>query len=225
MDGAFELRKRHKTRLWFRAMPDPIRTAAVPASAVTGAEADEAAWAELLADPSNDPVTVVPAPAPAPAVAPVPAVAAAPLASVIVAPVARPSQPQPARGAATAQRRAPTLDEWRTVPEAAPSLLLSATDLLDARDPGPVLRPGTRYRVASIQNGIVGLHVGGADGEIGLGYCTAVDLICIDTRFGGPRTGRAFATPGSSFRATMARLTDGLTQATMSIRGGASTHG
>ena len=109
-------------------------------------------------------------------------------------------------------------DEWRTVPSSAPSLLLSATDLLDACNPGPVLRPGARYRIAGVQNGIVGLYVTEPDGASGLGFCAAVDLICIDARFNRYRVGGRI--PDDSrcpFRSRMQRFTSGLSQATTAL--------
>jgi hypothetical protein len=180
------------------------------------AAAEEAAWAELLTDTSESPPRATPTPEP-------------------------PTEPVPAPEQSTDQTRHPDLpdlplaatdqtavlraaseDEWRTVPDSAPSLLLAASALLDARTPGPVLRPGARYRVAGIQNGIVGLHVTDRDGENVLGYCAAVDLSCIDSRFARHKPGRTFRVSRNPFRARMQRLTGGLSQATTTVLGTAS---
>ena len=233
MDGAPVLRKRQHTRLWYRAIPGPAAVTARPAANqsvdIAGDDdifADEAAWAEILAEP----LAIAPpsAPVAAPAVVSVPAPvesgrhvkrlgridAAAQQTAVLPSAVLAPATP------------APILDDWRTVPDAAPSLLLSATELLDARNPGPVLRPGARYRVASVQNGVVGLQVAEFDGEIGLGYCAAVDLICIDPRFSGHKSGRSFGGSSPSFKSKVQRLTGGLSEAATSLLGAAaSSHG
>jgi hypothetical protein len=128
-------------------------------------------------------------------------------------PLAKPTNGQ------AAVRRDPTWDEWRTVPDSAPCLLLAATPLLDARIPGPVLHPGARYRIASVQNGVAGLYVVGSDGKTGLGYCAAVDLICIDGRFNSHKSGRIYGASANPFRSRMQRLSGGLSQATTSILG------
>jgi hypothetical protein len=212
-------------------MPGP---AAVPASLVadqpvedTDEQADvldEAAWAELLAEPVGGDVdlNVDVTPTAAPVVAPEP----------VLASVARPVK-RLGRVDAAAQRTAvlPAVDPepvksqvtrwegWRIVPDSAPSLLLSATDLLDARDPGPVLSPGARYRVASVQNGVVGLHVAAHDGEVGLGYCAAVDLICIDPRFSVQKPGRSFGFSAPQLKSKVQRITGSLSEAATSLLG------
>jgi hypothetical protein len=72
------------------------------------------------------------------------------------------------------------LTEWRDAPAHCPVLLLSASSLLDARNPGPILGPGTRYRILTVDDGVVALKVAAIDGQVGLGYCNAVDLICFE---------------------------------------------
>jgi len=65
---------------------------------------------------------------------------------------------------------------WRTYPSTAPALLLSATENLGARIPGPVLNAGSRYRVVDTYYGVIAVEID----RLGLppmrGYCTAVDL-------------------------------------------------
>lgn len=72
------------------------------------------------------------------------------------------------------------LTDWRDAPRHCPILLLSANPILDARVPGPLLGPGTKYRIVSVADGVVCLQVEALDGKIGLGYCNAVDLICYE---------------------------------------------
>jgi hypothetical protein len=80
--------------------------------------------------------------------------------------------PAPQAGAA--------LTTWRDAPTHCPVLLLSATALLDARNPGPILGPGTRYRILSLHDGIAALEVTALDGQVGAGFCNAVDLTCVE---------------------------------------------
>ena len=72
------------------------------------------------------------------------------------------------------------LTEWRDAPRHCPILLLSANQILDARVPGPLLGPGTKYRIVSVGDGVVCLQVDALDGQIGLGYCNAVDMLCYE---------------------------------------------
>jgi hypothetical protein len=110
-------------------------------------------------------------------------------------------------------------DEWRTVPMTAPSFLLSSTHLLDARSPGPILRPGSHYRVDGIRNGIVALRVAEPHGETGFGFCTAVDLICIDKRFGSGGVDSRAAASGNCVKMAALRLRETLSRATCSVLG------
>jgi len=166
----------------------------------------DAAWAELARAPL---AKIVPLPAAVdPPVPVLPEVPESLRQTRRLQPPAPVVKPAPTRVAAPLVAEA---DEWRTVPSSAPSLLLSATDLLDACNPGPVLRPGARYRIAGVQNGIVGLYVTEPDGASGLGFCAAVDLICIDARFNRYRVGGRI--PDDSrcpFRSRMQRFTSGL---------------
>ncbi len=72
------------------------------------------------------------------------------------------------------------LTDWRDAPTHCPVLLLSASPILDARNPGPILGPGTQYRILSVTDGVVALKVAAIDGHIGVGYCNSVDLICFE---------------------------------------------
>jgi hypothetical protein len=108
-------------------------------------------------------------------------------------------------------------DEWRTVPATAPSLLLAGSSLLDARVPGPVLRPGCRYRVVGMHNGVVGLAVASPDGEIATGFCAAVDLACIDSRFDTRSATRQLGAAAGSLRSKVQRVSWNLAQTTTSL--------
>lgn len=108
-------------------------------------------------------------------------------------------------------------DEWRTVPATAPALLLSGTSLLDARVAGPVLRPGCRYRVVSLSNGVAGLAVATPNGEVSTGYCAAVDLACIDSRFAARSATRQLGAAAGSLRAKVQRISWNLAQTTTSL--------
>lgn len=79
-----------------------------------------------------------------------------------------------------AQPDSPALTDWRDAPSHCPVLLLSASALLDARNPGPILGPGARYRILSLADGVAALEVAALDGHVGAGYCNAVDLTCVE---------------------------------------------
>jgi hypothetical protein len=72
------------------------------------------------------------------------------------------------------------LTDWRTVPTHAPTLLLSSSKLLDGRRPGPILGPGRKYRIFLAAEGVVGMEVIDVDGTTAPGFCNAVDLLCIE---------------------------------------------
>lgn len=80
----------------------------------------------------------------------------------------------------SADRGTEALTSWRDAPTHCPVLLLSASPLLDARNPGPILGPGKRYRVLSVHDGVAALEVAAVDGQVGAGYCNAVDLTCFE---------------------------------------------
>jgi hypothetical protein len=88
------------------------------------------------------------------------------------------------------------LTDWRDAPRHCPILLLSANQILDARVPGPLLGPGTRYRIVTVADCVVCLEFVALDGQIGLGYCNAVDLMCYEPDImylrGEKRSGRRY---------------------------------
>jgi hypothetical protein len=69
------------------------------------------------------------------------------------------------------------LTEWRDAPRHCPVVLLCATAELDARLPGPILGPGTRYRIVAQTDGVVMVEVESLDGQFAIGHCKAVDLM------------------------------------------------
>lgn len=87
------------------------------------------------------------------------------------------SQPSPASGNLDTTK---ALTEWRDAPMHAPVILLSASHILDARNPGPILGPGRHYRILSVNDGVVALQVATLDGQVGTGYCNAIDIICFE---------------------------------------------
>jgi hypothetical protein len=103
------------------------------------------------------------------------------------------------------------LTDWRDSPRHCPVLLLSATTLLDARQPGPLLGPGTTYRIVSVNDGVVCLQVRTLDGQVGLGYCNAVDLMCYEPEI-------MYMRPEKRTRRQTARL--GLSRLSQRITGG-----
>lgn len=225
MDGVHVLRKRKNSRLWYRQMPVQPQRTIKPAGSTADTDEDlsnDEAWEQLFAELSDEalaesPVTEL----------------VVPLADVdvLISPTATveveaptPTPPAPVNAKLSAQPTTSESDDWRIVPNAAPSILLSATEVLDARNPGPVLHPGVRYRITGVQNGIVGLDVidpTGEEGDSGLGFCSTVDLICIDRRFAGYQSGRGFD-PANPFRSRVTRLTGSLARGTNSLRSVAS---
>jgi hypothetical protein len=95
-----------------------------------------------------------------------------------------------------AQVRAIT--DWLDTPSACPVLLLSATPILGARNPGPILGPGTRYRVLEVNDGIVSLEVATIGGQIYRGYCNATDFACIDPNIAFYRRGQTTGRLGTA---------------------------
>ena len=104
-----------------------------------------------------------------------------------------------------------TLTDWRDSPRHCPVLLLSATTLLDARQPGPLLGPGPTYRIVTVNDGVVCLQVQALDGQVGLGYCNAVDLMCYEPEI-------MYMRPEKRTRRQTARL--GLSRLSQRITGG-----
>jgi len=203
MDGIYQLRKRPVTRLWYRQMPAKDSWESLLESSIAWDESDpfDALLREEFAATESERVAM-----PAQTVEP---------AAQIQAEEA-PADP-PTSVAAEAASKDDTLaewGEWRAVPAEAPSLLLSGSPMLDARVPGPILRPGCHYRVTSLQNGVVGLSVTDPDGVTSQGYCASIDLGCIDSRFAERSVARAAA---GSLRMKVQRLSWSLSQSTASL--------
>jgi hypothetical protein len=108
---------------------------------------------------------------------------------------------------------ATALTDWRIVARNAPTLLLASTSMLDGRQPGPILGPGSEYRVLSADDGVVGLEVRNEGGAIATGYCNAVDLICIEPMV------VSMATAGwkKSTKQRLSKVTRGLSSMTGSL--------
>ncbi len=209
MDGAPGLHKRPVTRLWYRRIPEPVESDLLIERVMDPRIGTDELFAGLLPVESHDQSEGGPA-----------ANGAGQNSDEsqghgersIAKSADAASNPSAANGLPAEWR-----DEWRTVPPAAPSLLLSGTSLLDARVPGPVLRPGCRYRVISLNNGVVGLAVATSSGEVATGYCAAVDLICIDSRFAARSATRQLGAAAGSLRAKVQRISWNLAQTTTSI--------
>ncbi|MDQ2683993.1 MAG: hypothetical protein M3Y37_10750 [Chloroflexota bacterium] len=161
IDGVDGLHKRDRTRLWYRAR-SPID------SSLTRAEA-------LPAGKPLSALRIIKAESPTPSEQ------ARPPRTRITAELAAilDSAPAPAQ-TDTLIDESHALTEWRDAPVHCPVLLLSASSILDARNPGPILGPGTSYRILSVNDGVAALKVASLDGQIGVGYCNAVDLICFE---------------------------------------------
>ena len=110
-----------------------------------------------------------------------------------------------------------TLTDWRDSPRHCPVLLLSSTTLLDARQPGPLLGPGTKYRIVTVNDGVVCLQVEALDGQIGLGYCNAVDLMCYEPEIMYLRPEKR--TRRQTARLSLSRLSHRITGGTGSLGG------
>lgn len=107
------------------------------------------------------------------------------------------------------------ITDWRNVPANAPTLLLAASSLLDGRMPGPILGPGTTYRILSTGDGIIGLEVRSADGTSQVGYANAVDLACMEPMVLG-LAGQGWKT---STKSRLQKITKGLSHVTGSLIG------
>jgi hypothetical protein len=105
------------------------------------------------------------------------------------------------------------LTDWRIVTRNAPTLLLASTSMLDGRQPGPILGPGSEYRVLSAVDGIVGLEVRDEHGATATGYCNAVDLICIEPMV----VNLANSGWKQSTKSKLSRVTKGLSNVTGSL--------
>lgn len=238
MDGAFALHRRERSRLWFRQFvaPEsepPVRTVAAVDEYADLMQMLHEEPASPAVEPLNPAANANHQTSIATILAPIfngPAfeeLAAAGDRSTQttragghrlidrLAQLDEPILPLPAPEPATSSAAG---EPWRTMPPGAPSLMLSSSRLLDARHPGPILGPGTRYRVVEVMDGIVGLDVMLHDGAIQRGYGNAIDMGSFDSRFsvnGGSR-GRGTSTLA---RAGLSRVTQGLASMTGQLRG------
>lgn len=202
IDGVDELHKRERTRLWYRAQPvtellvDPVQAlvAGKPVTAVRVIKAEPASprhTDRLVRETVSRPR------------------ATADLVRILDEASLQPE-------ATEEFDEAHALTEWRDAPAQCPVLLLSATSLLDARNPGPILGPGTSYRILTVSDGVVMLKVATLDGHQSIGYCNAVDLICIEPEIVNLRRERQTGKLGTA-RLNLSKLTQRITGATGSL--------
>lgn len=181
IDGVHGLRRRARTRLWFRALPkvdtvpDHLREAIenAPHLTVTAPELVQAVRVHAVHDSqpvgtdlliSEEPGRTEP----------------------LLSPEERQERLRRRLGnqhqmsGAPAQPQTTALTDWRVVRRNAPTLMLAATSLLDGRKPGPILGPNCEYRVVSANDGVVGIEVRMADGVTEVGYGNSVDFMCIE---------------------------------------------
>ncbi len=181
IDGVHGLRRRARTRLWFRALPpvdtvpDHLREAIenAPHLTVTAPELVQAVRVHAVQD--SQPVGT----------------------DVLISeetgrtePLLTPEERQERLrrrlgnqhqlSASPAQPQTAALTDWRVVRRNAPTLMLAATSLLDGRKPGPILGPNCEYRVVSANDGVIGIEVRMADGVTEVGYGNSVDFMCIE---------------------------------------------
>jgi hypothetical protein len=152
IDGIDTLQRRERTRLWYRQQPEPVEEVS-PLEALAQHRAISAAIGtdRLVRE------------------------------SVSLRANLQRAVGETAGGAEPpAERATAPLTSWRDAPTHCPVLLLSASSLLDARNPGPILGPGARYRILSLNDGIAALEVAALDGQVGAGFCNAVDLTCVE---------------------------------------------
>lgn len=162
IDGIDTLRRRDRSRLWYRQHPQPVKTLPTLDAVTLGrpASADRISRSDLVPTSlGTDRLTLES--------------------------VSRSANLQKALDEADAviekpqvQSGADALTAWRDAPTHCPVLLLSASPILDARNPGPILGPGARYRVHALNDGVATLEVAALDGQVGIGYCNAIDLTC-----------------------------------------------
>ena len=158
IDGIHGLRRRERTRLWFRALlqvndiPDHLRSAIelAPHLAVTAPDLVEAVrihavrpgddhYTDLLVGEFTSDVVLDLRPE----------MSTEERESRIRRRLGAEVDAAPVAAEPPAQDVREPLTDWRQVPRNAPTLLLSATELLDGRRPGPILGPGYQYRVFS----------------------------------------------------------------------------
>ena len=229
IDGVHGLRRRGRTRLWYRALP-PVEAIAehlriaiehAPHLTVTAPDLVDAVRVHAVHAGSNDFTDLLVGEWPSEEIDADSVIMEQPVLSTEerqmrmlrrlgshhdIAPVAAiPTNPEiPA-----------PLTDWRRVPRNAPTLLLASSPLLDGRRPGPILSPGLQYRVLSAEDGIVGLEVLDADGKSAAGYCNAVDMTCIEPMVVNLANGRAKSTT----KQRLQRIGKGFSQVTGSLGG------
>lgn len=163
IDGIDTLKRRERTRLWYRQKPTPVETIS-PLEALAHGRPVSA-------------VRIVRS-----VLAPVPAGTdrlvreSVTLSANLQKALERADEPE----APLARQDSDALTDWRDAPMHCPVLLLSASPLLDARNPGPILGPGTRFRILTVNDGVAALEVAALDGQTGAGYCNAIDLACVE---------------------------------------------
>jgi hypothetical protein len=164
IDGIDTLKRRERTRLWYRQQPKPVETASPlevlangkPVSAVRIVKAE-----------------LAPAPVGTDRLVRESVSLSANLQKAL-------EQVGEESGAPSSPQDKDALTAWRDAPMHCPVLLLSASPLLDARNPGPILGPGTRYRIMTLNDGVAALEVAALDGQVGAGYCNSIDLTCVE---------------------------------------------
>ena len=105
------------------------------------------------------------------------------------------------------------LTDWREAPKTSPVLLLSASAILDARNPGPIIGPGTSYRILSVDDGVVALQIRKHDNQSATGYCNIGDFSSIDSDIASYRRERQTGRLGTA-RLGINKLSNRLTGAT-----------
>src|SRR4051794_30448705 len=113
---------------------------------------------------------------------------------------------------------AAALTDWRTTPTHSPVLLLSASAILDARNPGPILGPGTRYRIMDVINGVVSLQIAKLDNQVSAGFCNIGDFMSVDPDIAYYRRTRQTGRLGTA-RLGLNKISQRLSGVTASIAG------
>lgn len=152
-DGILDVKRRVRTRLWFRGASAPMTVR--PSTLATVAPAKSAE------NPQTDRL----------------------VAEGVQAAAGKTTVAEMAREVGAAPAGAPAaLTDWRMVPSGAPVLLLSAEPLLGGGKPGPILGPGMRYRITSLAGSVVGVEVMHANGDTRSGFGNAVDMRFIELK-------------------------------------------
>lgn len=229
IDGVHGLRRRARTRLWYRALP-PVETIAdhlrvaiehAPHLAVTAPDLVDAVRVHAIYGGSNDFTDLLVGEWPSEeidtdsVVAEQPALSTEERQSRMLRRLGSHHDIAPVAAEQTIEEMPAPLTDWRRAPRNAPTLLLAASALLDGRRPGPILSPGSQYRVLFAEDGIVGLEVKDVDGNSAVGYCNAVDLTCIEPMVVNLSNGRAKSTT----KQRLQRIGKGFSQVTGSLGG------